>query len=343
MTAPKRHVAGLRDAWSSLKRIRKILWNIARGTEVAKTYPDRALELLWNQLPDAVRSWRLAQTIGHRIYRRAQRLQQRGEADQTANYTRFFRNIPQLELIRDLTRETPRDVPLKMAILGCSTGAELYSAVWMMRTSLRNREIQALGIDLSEAWIQTAATGIYPLHSAEVAGISPDTYAGLFSRHGDALRVQQWLKEGVRWWVGDVCSADLAAEFGLQDVVFANNFLFHMDDDRSASCLRNLARLGAPGGYLVLGGVDLDVRGRIVQELGLTPVTARLEDIYTAEQGMLAAWPFRFWGLEPIDRKRRDWPTRYSTVFRLPDAVRRAPVRSSDGTAALKPEGRGGF
>ena len=36
--------------------------------------------------------------------------------------------------------------------------------------------------------------------------------------------------------------------------------------------------------------------------------------------GLLEAWPLHFWGLEPLDRKRRDWPVRYSTVFRVPPA-----------------------
>ena len=76
------------------------------------------------------------------------------------------------------------------------------------------------------------------------------------------------------------------------------------------------------GAQVVHDGVDLDVRSRAVRALGLIPVTARLEDIYTAEEGMLTAWPLSFWGLEPIDRKRQDWPARYTTVFRLPDGPR---------------------
>lgn len=336
VTGPRPKVARLQGLWLRLKGIGRILSNTVRGAEVAKGYPETVFEILWNRLPVAVRSLRVVRAIGHVIHRRAQRLQQRGEANETANYTRFFRNLPQLELIRDLTRETPRDVPLKIAILGCSTGAELYSAVWMMRTAWPQREVRALGIDLSEAWIQTATSGIYPIHLPEVAEISEGSFEGLFSRHGDTLHVQAWLKEGVQWWVGDACSTDLAAAFGLQNVVFANNFLFHMDAKRSGSCLRSIARLVAPDGYLVLSGVDLDVRSRIVQELGLVPVTARIQEIYTAEEGMLAAWPFRFWGLEPIDQKRQDWPTRYTTIFRLPGADRHARAQTSEGADAEK-------
>lgn len=272
------------------------------------------------------------QLAGRLIHRHVRWVQPRGEANYTANYTRFFRNLPQLELLRDLMPEMPRGVPVRIAVLGCSTGAELYSAVWMVRTARPQQEIQALGIDISEICIQTAADGVYPVQAAEVAGISETSYGRLFNRQGDTLRVQQWLREGVRWWIGDACSSDLAAHFGLQDIVFANNFLFHMDTKRAECCLRNLARLVAPKGYLFIGGVDLDLRSRAVRELGLIPVTARLEDIYTAEEGMLTAWPFRFWGLEPMDLRRRDWPARYATVFRIPENDRRAPERSRDGS-----------
>ena len=109
----------------------------------------------------------------------------------------------------------------------------------------------------------------------------------------------------------------------MHDVVIANNFLFHLSPERSEACLRNLARLVAPGGYLVVSGVDLDLRGRILGELGFEPVTARWEEIYAAED-VHASWPLRFWGLEPVDRTRRDWPARYATIFRSP-AKMRAP------------------
>ena len=304
--------------WMRLKWLGRILWSIATRTEESKSYPDKAIAILWNRLPWVFRSWKVTQAIGRLIHWRVRRVHPRGGG----NYTRFFRNLAQLELLRDVALELPGGVPLKIASLGCSTGAELYSAVWMIRTARPEQEIQALGIDLSAACIQTAANGVYPLQATEVAGMSETSYERLFTRQEDTLSVQQWLKEGITWRVGDVSSLDLAAHFGLHHIVCANNFLFQMAPDRAEACLRNVARLVAPHGYLFVCGADLDVRTRTARQLGLIPVTARLEDIYTAEEGMLTAWPLSFWGLEPIDRKRQDWPARYTTVFRLPDGPR---------------------
>jgi chemotaxis protein methyltransferase CheR len=325
-----------------LKRTLRILRSIATGAEDSREYAtkilqnriswairswkpqalaDRAVEMFWNGLPRRVRSWKPTQALGRRIHRRACRIQARGGAC----YTRFFRNLPQLEFIRDLVLEMPPGRSVKVLSIGCSTGAELYSALWLIRTARPTREVQALGVDISEECIQAASRGVYPLRVPEVAvaGISETSHERFFTREGKTLVVQDWVKEAVRWAVGDACSPDLAARFGLHDVVLANNFLFHLSPERSEACLRNLARLVAPSGYLVVSGVDLDLRGRILAELGFVPVTARWEEIHAAED-VHACWPLRFWGLEPIDRTRQDWPARYATVFRFPAKMRAA-------------------
>ena len=326
---------GRTDVPVMLKRTGRILWSIATVAEESRGYPakilekarswatrswkphalgDRAVEMFWNGLPRPVRSWQPARALGRRIHRRACRIQARGGAC----YTRFFRNVPQLELVRDLVLKTPPEVLVRMASIGCSTGAEMYSALWMIRKARPTQAIQALGIDMEEECIHAASRGVYPFRVVEVAGMSNTSYERLMTREGKTLVVQDWVKEAATWAVGDACSSDLAARFGLHDVVLANNFLFAMPPDRAESCLRNLTRLVAPSGYLVVSGIDLDLRSRVLGEVGFVPVTDRWEEIHAAED-VHAAWPLRFWGLEPIDRTRQDWPARYATVFRSPD------------------------
>jgi 2-polyprenyl-3-methyl-5-hydroxy-6-metoxy-1,4-benzoquinol methylase len=282
---------------------------------------DRVIERFWNGLPRRVRSWRPTRALGRRIHRRAIRIQARGGAC----YTRFFRNLPQLESIRDLVLEILPGQPVKILSIGCSTGAELYSLVWLIRTARPNRDAEALGVDISEECVQAASRGVYPLRVPEIAlaGMSETSHERFLTKKGKTLVVQDWVKEGVTWAVADACSPELAARFGSHDVVLANNFLFHLSPQRSEACLRNVARLVAPNGYLVVSGVDLDLRARTLAELGFLPVMARLEEIYAAED-VHASWPLRFWGLEPIDRTRKDWLARYTTVFRLPAKMRAA-------------------
>src|SRR5690242_4957577 len=105
----------------TLKRLWRVLRNVVTGAEDSRRYPARAIEILrnripridslkpqaladrgietfWNGLSPQVRSWRYTQQLGRRINRRARRVQPRGGGC----FTRFFRNLPQLELVRDL-------------------------------------------------------------------------------------------------------------------------------------------------------------------------------------------------------------------------------------------------
>jgi hypothetical protein len=84
--------------------------NTATGAAVSKQYPDPAIELIWNRLPRAVRSRKLTQASGHRIYR----------------------HPPQLDLLRDLAFPKQRGTTLEILVLGYSTGAELYLVVCML-------------------------------------------------------------------------------------------------------------------------------------------------------------------------------------------------------------------
>jgi hypothetical protein len=53
---------------------------------------------------------------------------------------------------------------------------------------------------------------------------------------------------------------------------------------------------------------------------GLTPVATRIEEIHGADPDWDARkdWPWRYWALEPMNKKRRHWVERYAAIFRLP-------------------------
>src|SRR5207245_1507271 len=100
-------------------------------------------------------------------------------------------------------------------------------------------------------------------------------------------------------------------------MVVANNFLCHMDPPNAERCLRNIARLVKPGGYLFVSGIDLDVRTRVAREMGWKPVTELIREIHEGDAHLTRDWPLQYWGLEPLDETRRDWTVRYASVFQL--------------------------
>ena len=64
--------------------------------------------------------------------------------------TYFLRNRPQLELIGRLLERSPKTGTLRVAVLGCSTGAEAYSAAWRIRTARPDLKLILQGVDISK-------------------------------------------------------------------------------------------------------------------------------------------------------------------------------------------------
>ena len=86
-------------------------------------------------------------------------------------------------------------------------------------------------------------------------------------------------------------------------MVVASNFLCHMAPGDSEKCLRNMAKLVSPGGYLFVSGVDLDVRTKVALDLGWEAVPELIAEIHEGDPSVRGDWPWQWWGLEPLNRK----------------------------------------
>jgi SAM-dependent methyltransferase len=147
--------------------------------------------------------------------------------------------------------------------------------------------------------------------------MSSDEIAAMFECEGERARVKPQFREIITWHIGDAGDPKLVDVFGLQDIVVANRFLCHMQPEEAETCLRSLARLVKPGGYLFVSGVDLGVRTKVARELGWLPVTDLINEIHEGDPSLRKDWPLQYWGLEPFDRRRNHWKTRYASVFQL--------------------------
>ncbi len=133
----------------------------------------------------------------------------------------------------------------------------------------------------------------------------------------EQARIKPWLKEGIRWLRGDASDPDLVDLLGPQDIVVANRFLCHMEPKSAERCLRNVGRMVRPGGYLLVSGIDLDVRTRIAQEMGWRPVPELVREIHDGDTSLRRGWPLEYWGLEPYRDDRPDSGIRYASVFQV--------------------------
>jgi SAM-dependent methyltransferase len=191
-------------------------------------------------------------------------------------------------------------------------------------------------VEISPEALKIAESGVYSSASSQFAGkdvfdrVTPAEIHELFDRTGDTFTVKRWIKEGINWLVGDAGDPEIVNALGQQDIVFANNFLCHMDPPAAEQCLRNIARLVGPCGYLFVSGIDLDIRTKVARELGWQPVQELLEDIHEGDPRMGSSWPFHYSAVEPLDKSRKGWRLRYASVFQLdPSAEGRGNIGSA--------------
>lgn len=279
----------------------------------------RVNQAIWRRLPSAVRDTRIARCYGAFLHalvcRRAHRRQYFG--------TFFLRNRPELEQIRRLIAQREHGATVRVAILGCSVGAEVYSVLWTIRSARPDLDVRVQAADLSREVLEVAERAVYTGASSGLVGssiferLTPAESHAIFDWEGETASVKPWLRAGIGWHQADVSKPELIDTLGLQDIVIASNFLCHMPPTLAEECLRNFVRLLRPGGYLFVLGVDLEVRSRVARQLGWQPVPDLIREIHDGDPSVRGDWPWEWWGLEPLNDRRRDWQLRYAVAYRI--------------------------
>jgi len=272
---------------------------------------------IWPRLPERVRSLHAVQAYGRWLHTMISR-----NADREMYLgTLFLRNRPALELMRRLFSDRPQGSSVRVAVLGCSVGVEVYSIMWTLRRARPDLTVVIDAVDISPEVLAIAREGVYgpqttdTVHESVFERLSDAELLEMFDWNGDQARVKAELRDGITWRLGDASDPRLVEKLGPKELVVANNFLCHMDAPSAERCLRNFAGLTTPYGYLFVSGVDLDVRTKVATDLGWAPVPELMAEIHDGDPLVRADWPWHWWGLEPLDRKRNDWQTRYASVF----------------------------
>jgi SAM-dependent methyltransferase len=231
--------------------------------------------------------------------------------------------------MRRLAQRKAHGSTLRIAGLGCSIGAEVYSILWTIRSARPDLKVLLCAVDISQEILSFAEKGIYAPDTSQLVSASiferltEAEMVEMFDWEGAQAKVKSWLREGTTWQPGDAADPELINILGPQDMVVASNFLCHMAPADAERCLGNIAQLVSPGAYLFVLGVDLDVRTKVAVDLGWEPVPELTAEIHDGDPSVRADWPWQWWGLEPLNRRRHDWQTRYAAAFRIVSPQRR--------------------
>ena len=293
---------------------------------------------IWNHLPASFRRLSPGRAYGSHLHALVCRY---GERKQNHS-TWFLRNRPEMELMRRLLDQKAHGASVNISVVACSKGAEVYSILWTIRSARPDLKICMHAVDIAQEIVDFAARGVYSHNSDDGANapnheriaqtgdvtwkdqpvsifvrMADEEVQAMFEIEGDQARVRPWLKEGVAWLRGDASDPDFASVVGPQDIVVANRFLCHMEPAAAEGCLRNIAQLIRPGGYLFVSGVDLDVRAKVARDMGWKPVTDMMREVHEGDDSLTQAWPMDYWGIEPFSNGRPDWKIRYASVFQI--------------------------
>jgi chemotaxis methyl-accepting protein methylase/mannose-6-phosphate isomerase-like protein (cupin superfamily) len=273
---------------------------------------------LWNKLPTSFSALPPIRAYGDFLHALARIHEFRAQAFSTF----FLRNRPQLELIRRLVERSDKTDILRVAVLGCSIGTQVYSLAWRIRSARPDLKLILHAVDISRKAVEVGKSGVYSLSSQSIDTNIFERMTGaeieeLFDRAGDVMTVKSWIKDGIKWHVGNVEEPEILDALGCQDIVLADNFLCHMDTAAAERCLRNIARLVRPHGYLFVSGIDLDIRTKVAHDLGWKPLQELLEEIHEGDPSKKHFWPCHYGGLEPLNKRRQDWRLRYAEAFQL--------------------------
>lgn len=279
----------------------------------------RLNQWLWNRLPVNIINLHLMQSHGRILHKLVCAQGRRTQFP----HTFFLRNRPELELIRRLVDRKQKGETINVTVFGCSTGAEAYSIAWTIRSARPDLRLQLYAIDISAPAVEFAERGVYSQAPSELIRgniferMTPTEMDEFFEQNGDVKVVKPWLREGIDWRVGDAGEREMMDTLGPQDLVVANNFLCHMEAPEAERCLRNIARLVRPDGFLFVSGIDLDVRTRVSDDSGWAPVEDLVEEIHEGDPSVREIWPWHYSGLEPLDKRRQNWKSRYTGAFQL--------------------------
>ena len=172
--------------------------------------------------------------------------------------TSFFRNPDSFEVLNarvlpQIAKDRAHDNPIRMWVLGCSTGEEAYSLAITVSEFLdarpRQRQpVQIFASDLNPKLIEKARAGFYSKHIAN--DVSPERLRRWFIEQEAGYRVIKPLRDMV---VFAHHNSLIDAPFSRMDLISCRNVLIYLDSVLQQRLVHVLHYALKPGGFLWLG------------------------------------------------------------------------------------------
>lgn len=174
--------------------------------------------------------------------------------------TSFFRNnIPFKTLhsyLNQFVLSQPREQPLHILCLPCSTGEEAYSiSMVLLEMELDADLFSIFAGDISDHSLKIAEAGIYGAYSFR--GENLDYRKKYFSKQRDGTYIlDKRVRDTVRFEQTNILADDFLFGHKPYDIIFCRNLLIYFDDVARARAIQALTKLLADKGVLFVGHAE---------------------------------------------------------------------------------------
>jgi two-component system, chemotaxis family, CheB/CheR fusion protein len=174
--------------------------------------------------------------------------------------TSFYRDAECFEALKEkvfrpLTAQRPRQEPVRVWVLGCSTGEEAYSIAMAFSEHLeetgRAHDLQLFATDVNESAIERARTGIYPRDIE--ADLGPERLQRHFFQVDGSYRVSKQLRD---WCIFACHDAVRDPPFSRMDLIACRNLLIYLDPVLQQRLAQSFHHALRPGGVLWTGSSE---------------------------------------------------------------------------------------
>ncbi|WKJ89868.1 protein-glutamate O-methyltransferase CheR [Methylomonas montana] len=201
----------------------------------------------------------------------------------TTNETFWFRDERQFAEIRDKVLPEllkQKNGSIRVWSAACSSGQEPYSisicGLDALKASAKNRSLQIIGTDISEAILEEAKKAVYS-EAALARGVDEITKARYFHKSYDGYTLNPEVSQQVRFQQFNLLKSFTA--LGRFDIIFCRNVLIYFSDQVKRDILTRMADSLEPGGYLFLSSTEAMPAGIHAFELVRSGLTSYFRKI----------------------------------------------------------------
>ncbi len=178
----------------------------------------------------------------------------------TTNETFFFRNIPQLDTIRDVLfkkviEENKDKRKIRIWSAGCSSGEEPYTIAIMLAellgSELSRWDIKITANDLSPAVLEIAKKGEYNEYTLRMT--PPEYLPKYFDKHDAVYQVKPILKKMITFGQINLNESSQTKNVETSQIIFCRNVIIYFNDEVKTNVITNFYNNLQDGGSLVIG------------------------------------------------------------------------------------------